>query len=354
VLALIATIVIFLLVVYVESTRIEIPLSHAAVRGARGKFPVKLIYASVLPMILVRALQANIQLIGSLLYSRYGITMLGTYSSAGTPQPPGLMYFLNPIHSYNDWLPPYVYSYYAGIQDWMIILHLLVDAFILIAGGIVFAIFWVETTGMGSTKVAKQIQKSGMQIPGFRRNEQVIEKVVSRYIPKVTVIGGAFIGVLTLIASMFGLIGGVGGTGMLLAVSIIYQSTRRWRASSSWRCTRSYVGSSEKSDMQIVLFGPPGAGKGTQAKFISEKFNIPHISTGDILRENVREGTALGKKAKAFMDRRSRPGRDTHRHRQGPAAEARYEKGLSAGRLSEDDSTGGSAGPDAGRDQQKA
>ncbi|HTY91118.1 MAG TPA: adenylate kinase [Methanocella sp.] len=54
--------------------------------------------------------------------------------------------------------------------------------------------------------------------------------------------------------------------------------------------------------MQIVLFGPPGAGKGTQAKFISEKFNVPHISTGDILRENVREGTALGKKAKVFMD----------------------------------------------------
>jgi adenylate kinase len=55
--------------------------------------------------------------------------------------------------------------------------------------------------------------------------------------------------------------------------------------------------------MQIVIFGPPGAGKGTQAKFISEGFNIPHISTGDILRENVREGTPLGKKAKAFMDK---------------------------------------------------
>jgi len=55
--------------------------------------------------------------------------------------------------------------------------------------------------------------------------------------------------------------------------------------------------------MQIVLFGPPGAGKGTQAKFISEKFNVPHISTGDILRENVREGTALGKKAKEYMDK---------------------------------------------------
>ncbi len=223
VLALIATVAVFLVVVYVESTRIEIPLSHAAVRGARGKFPVKLIYASVLPMILVRALQANVQLIGSLLYSRYGVTLFGTYNQAGVPQPPGLMFFLNPIHSYNDWLPPYVGNYYVGIQTWAIVLHLLTDAFILIAGGIVFAIFWVETTGMGSTRVAKQIQKSGMQIPGFRRNEQVIEKVVSRYIPKVTVIGGAFIGVLTLVASMFGLIGGVGGTGMLLAVSIIYQ-----------------------------------------------------------------------------------------------------------------------------------
>ncbi len=55
--------------------------------------------------------------------------------------------------------------------------------------------------------------------------------------------------------------------------------------------------------MQIVIFGPPGAGKGTQAKFISERFNIPHISTGDILRDNVREGTALGKKAKVYMDK---------------------------------------------------
>jgi adenylate kinase len=55
--------------------------------------------------------------------------------------------------------------------------------------------------------------------------------------------------------------------------------------------------------MQVVLFGPPGAGKGTQAKFISEEFNIPHISTGDILRENVKKGTALGMKAKSYMDK---------------------------------------------------
>ena len=54
--------------------------------------------------------------------------------------------------------------------------------------------------------------------------------------------------------------------------------------------------------MRIILLGPPGAGKGTQAAKIVEKYNIPHISTGDIFRKNIKEGTPLGTKAKEFMD----------------------------------------------------
>ena len=54
--------------------------------------------------------------------------------------------------------------------------------------------------------------------------------------------------------------------------------------------------------MKIVMLGAPGAGKGTQAKKISAKYNIPHISTGDIFRANIKEGTELGKKAKEYMD----------------------------------------------------
>ena len=54
--------------------------------------------------------------------------------------------------------------------------------------------------------------------------------------------------------------------------------------------------------MKIIMLGAPGAGKGTQAKKIAEKYHIPHISTGDIFRANIKNGTELGKKAKTYMD----------------------------------------------------
>jgi preprotein translocase subunit SecY len=225
ILALISTVAIFLIVVFAESTRIEIPLAHSAVRGARGRFPVKLIYASVLPMILVRALQANLQMIGLLLSGR-GITILGEYS--GSRPINGIMYYISPINSPYDWIPSLVRETFTGYgvavpSMWQVGLHVFIDALFLIGGGIIFALFWIETTGMGAKPTAQKVFNSGMQIPGFRRNVGSIEKVMLRYIPKVTIIGGAFIGALTLLASMLGTIGGAGGTGLLLTVSIVYR-----------------------------------------------------------------------------------------------------------------------------------
>ncbi|WP_071028072.1 adenylate kinase [Peptoniphilus raoultii] len=55
--------------------------------------------------------------------------------------------------------------------------------------------------------------------------------------------------------------------------------------------------------MRLVILGPPGAGKGTQADYIIKKYNIPHISTGDIFRENIKNKTELGNKAKSYMDK---------------------------------------------------
>jgi preprotein translocase subunit SecY len=221
ILALFTTVFIFGIVVYAESVRVEIPLSHARVKGARGRFPVKLIYASVLPMILVRALQANIQFVGQLLSSQWaGMPgWLGVYGEQGQPTS-GLFYYLNPIQQPEQWM------WFRGTatgEPWMIAIRLGIDLTFMIVGGAIFAIFWVETTGMGPEATAKQIQNSGMQIPGFRRNPQVVEKVMERYIPQVTVIGGALVGFLAVMANLLGTIGQVSGTGLLLAVSITYK-----------------------------------------------------------------------------------------------------------------------------------
>ncbi len=218
-LAFITTIAIFLIVTYVESTRIEIPLAHTQVRGARARFPVKLIYASVLPMILVRVLQANVQMIGLFLYN-IGITIFGTFSGAQAVS--GLMYYLAPINGPSDWMwwnPAY------GITNapWQILIRLGLDVTVMVVGGAIFALFWIKTAGLDSKDVARQIQLSGMSIPGYRRNPQVLEKYLDRYIPRVTVIGGVFIGVLSVFANLFGVIGAVSGTGLLLTVSITYR-----------------------------------------------------------------------------------------------------------------------------------
>ena len=216
-LAFVTTIAIFLIIVYVESTRIEIPLAHAQVRGARARFPVKLIYASVLPMILVRVLQANIQMLGMFL-SNIGITILGTFN--GQTPVSGLMYFLAPINGPTQWM---WWTTDLGHAPWEIILRLGIDTTFMVVGGAIFALFWIKTAGLDSKDVARQIQMSGMSIPGYRRNPQVLEKYLDRYIPRVTVIGGVFIGLLSVIANLFGVIGAVSGTGLLLTVSITYR-----------------------------------------------------------------------------------------------------------------------------------
>ncbi len=219
--ALFTTVLIFSTVVYAESTRVEIPLSHARVKGARGRFPVKLIYASVLPIILVRALTANIQFLGRILNSQLGSGMpawLGVYSQ-GQPVA-GLFYFLRPVRGPEQWMW-FVYAPQGTPTE--IMLRVGLDLFITIVGSAIFAIFWVETTYMGPYSSAHHIMNSGMQIPGFRQNPQVIERVMERYIPQVTVIGGALVGLLAVLANLLPTLGGVTGTGLLLTVSITYK-----------------------------------------------------------------------------------------------------------------------------------
>jgi len=216
-LAFVTTVAIFLVIVYVESTRIEIPLAHTNVRGIRARFPVKLIYASVLPMILVRVLQANIQIVGYFLYNM-GITIFGTY--VNTQAVSGLMYYLSPINGPQDWM---WWVADLGHPAWQVALRIACDVTFMVVGGAVFALFWIKTAGLDSKDVARQIQLSGMHIPGYRKNPQVLERYLDRYIPRITIIGGVFIGVISVVANLFGVIGRESGTGLLLTVSITYR-----------------------------------------------------------------------------------------------------------------------------------
>lgn len=218
---IITTIMIFAVVVYAESVRVEIPLQHSRVKGARGRFPVKLIYASVLPMILVRAVQMNIQFLGQILNSNFGSALPAWFGTFADGQPvAGLMYYLSPINSPQQWM------WWLGstTQDpAQILLRVAIDLTIMVVGGAIFAVFWVDTTDMGPESVAKQIKSTGMQIPGFRQNTGSYVRVLQRYIPQVTVLGGALVGLLAVLANMLGTIGSVTGTGLLLTITITYQ-----------------------------------------------------------------------------------------------------------------------------------
>ena len=114
-----------------------------------------------------------------------------------------------------------------------------------IGGSILFAKFWVQTTNMGPDAVAKQIEKSGMQIPGFRRDPRILEKVLARYIPTLTVIGGATVGGLAAIADLLGTIGQATGTGLLLCVGIymrMYEQIAKEQAMEMHPVLRSFFG----------------------------------------------------------------------------------------------------------------
>lgn len=202
-LPVIAVIVVFLVVVYAESMRVEIPLSYGAVKGARGKYPLKFIYASNMPVILTSALLLNVQLFASI-FDRIGIPILGTISN-GQPIS-GLALYLS---------VPTISTLFTNP------LHVIIYAVFFIGSCVLFAWIWVELSGIGPKQVAKQLYDMGMQIPGFRSSRGHFERILKKYIPAITVMGGAFVGLLAFGADLTSALGG--GTGVLLTVGIVYR-----------------------------------------------------------------------------------------------------------------------------------
>ncbi len=154
--------------------------------------------------------------------------MLGYYAEGQTKAQGGLAFYLSSINGVGDWLLPMLSSRYLSAtgldkSSLQIGIHVLVYVSVMIFGSVLFAKFWIETTNMGPEAVASQIESSGMQIPGFRRDPRVLKRVLERYIPVVTVISGATVGGLAAGADLIGTVGNASGTGVLLSVGIMIQ-----------------------------------------------------------------------------------------------------------------------------------
>jgi preprotein translocase subunit SecY len=155
---------------------------------------------------------ANIQLWGRLLET-WGKPLLGTFDSGGIAQT-GLVKWVNAPNI----VEPIVRG--SGLTG-EIFLQAIIYSFLLIAGSAFFSVLWVKTANMSADAQARQILASGMQIPGFRRDPRVLESILNRYIPGLTIMGGALVGLLAAFADLMGSLSR--GTGILLAVMIIYK-----------------------------------------------------------------------------------------------------------------------------------
>ena len=215
-LPLIFTIVVFFFVVYAQSLRVEIPLAFGQVRGFGRRWPLRFFYTSNIPVILVGALLANMQLWARMMYER-GIPLLGTFDASGNPVS-GLIYWITPPRQAN--LSNLVISVVSGNGIPPVAFSWITYALFMIIGSVIFSIFWVETAGMSAKNVARQIQNIGLSVPGFRRDVRIIERVLKRYINALAVLGGATVGLLAAFADFTGALGT--GTGILLTVMIIY------------------------------------------------------------------------------------------------------------------------------------
>ncbi|MCK9292829.1 MAG: preprotein translocase subunit SecY [archaeon] len=199
---LLVTFAVFLIVVYVEGMHVNIPLTVGR-SGIGAKYPVKLLYVSNMPVILAATLFANVALFVNLAKNTFLENIMFKIAAVLTPQY-GLLE-----------------STILGGATWGMWGSALIYMVIFVVTCVLFGKFWVQVGGQDSASVAKQLQSSGMSIPGFRRDQRVLTTVLKRYIPTITILGSIFVSLLAFFSDLTGAIGS--GIGILLTVGIIYK-----------------------------------------------------------------------------------------------------------------------------------
>ncbi|WPH04211.1 Hypothetical protein R9X50_00710000 [Acrodontium crateriforme] len=209
---LIATIVVFSLVIYLQGFRVEIPVKSSRQRGMRGSYPVRLFYTSNMPIMLQSALSSNVFLVSQMLYNKLPdnllIRLIGVWEAReGSSQVlpvSGLVYYMSPPLSLTD-----------AIMD---PLHFAIFTAYMITACAAFSKTWIEVSGSSPRDVAKQLKEQGLVMAGHR--DESMYRELKRVIPTAAAFGGACIGVVSITSDLVGALGS--GTGILMAVTIIY------------------------------------------------------------------------------------------------------------------------------------
>ncbi|RLI59095.1 MAG: preprotein translocase subunit SecY [Candidatus Thorarchaeota archaeon] len=215
------TFAIFFAVIWMESVRVEIPLQYAKYRGMKARYPIKLLYTSNIPVILAQALYANILFFGQMIWGAFNVdgtnpflSWIGVFerdeASGRMIATSGLAKYITP--------PQGIFSLLLESDG---LLHVIIYASLMVLLCWGFSRIWVDISGIAPRDVSRQLLNSGYIVPGFRRSEKVLERLLDRYIPIVAGLGGFLIGILAAAADVMGAL--ASGTGILLMVSIIKQ-----------------------------------------------------------------------------------------------------------------------------------
>ena len=210
--AILSTVILFLIIVWAQSLKIEIPLSYDRLRGYTMKWPLQFFYASNLPVILVAALMSNMILFGGILQNYVGhATILGNVVNGRAES--GFLYWISSTDI--------VSTVITGGWRWILLGQTLGHIIFYMTFAALFSVFWIKTSGMDASSQARNILNSGLQIPGFRKDKRILESILNRYVMPLTIMGGLAIGLLAASADVLGTI--TGGTSLLLGIMIIFQ-----------------------------------------------------------------------------------------------------------------------------------
>jgi protein transport protein SEC61 subunit alpha len=207
------TVGVILVLVYIEGIHVDIPIVSTKYRGFTAVYPIKLLYTSVIPVILASALIANAVFMGQMMWTNYNpnntnpvFNWIAQFdqNSAQTPTG-GILYYITSPRSIE-----------TVAQDPV---RAVVYVIFFTAIVTVFSRLWVELGGLSAKTAARNLLDADVQVPGFRRSEGSVEGLLNRYIPSLTIISGIIIGLLASLSNMLGVFGS--GTGVLLMVNIM-------------------------------------------------------------------------------------------------------------------------------------